>query len=155
MSTSVPATRPDDQEPSASVAVREARAAGGSPLELAARIFAAIEAGDVDTVAALWDEGIAVWHNTDGIEQTKTENLRTLAWMARTTASRSYREVRRHETPIGFAQQHVLHLTFPDGRVADLPAALFVEVRDGRVTRIDEYLDTASVSAAFGPASSS
>jgi ketosteroid isomerase-like protein len=62
--------------------------------------------------------------------------------------------VRRHATPTGFAQQHVLRLTFPDGRTADLPAAIFVEVRDGRVTRIDEYLDTASVAAAFGPAAS-
>ena len=44
----------------------------------------------------------------------------------------------------------MLRLTFDDGRVADLPAAIFVELRDGRISRIDEYLDSAHVAAAFG-----
>lgn len=118
---------------------------------LAGRVFAAIEAGDVDTVASIWADDVAVWHNTDGIEQDRAANLRVLAWMAATTTRRSYRDVRRTIVDGGFHQQHVLHIEFADGRSAELPAALFVRVADGKVTRIDEYLDGVGVGAAFAP----
>lgn len=118
---------------------------------LADRIFAAIEAGDAGSVAACWADDVEVWHNTDGITQTKAENLATLGWMVANTVAREYRDIRRRCHGNGFTQQHVLHLEFADGRSADLPAGLFVEIADGRVTRIDEYLDTAQVAAAFPP----
>ncbi len=114
------------------------------------RVFAAIEAGDVEAVASMWADDIAVWHNTDQIEQSKAANLRTLEWMVAGTASRSYRAVRRTSTTDGFVQQHVLHLELDDGRSVDLPAALFVRIAGGRVTRIDEYLDGAAIARIFG-----
>ena len=49
-------------------------------------------------------------------------------------------------------QQHVLHVEFADGRSADLPACLVVQVADERITRLDEYLDNVGVIAAFGRA---
>ena len=60
--------------------------------EFADAVFDAIESGDVDAIAAMWDD---------------------------------------------------------DGRTADLPAAICVGRRDGKVVRIDEYLDSAHVTAAF------
>jgi ketosteroid isomerase-like protein len=119
---------------------------------LADRIFAAIESGDAETVAAIWADDVVVWHNTDGLEQDKAANLRVLSWMAANTTQRSYRDIRRTVVPGGFVQQHVLHVEFADGRTGDLPAALFVQVADERVTRIDEYLDGAGVAALFTPA---
>jgi uncharacterized protein len=113
------------------------------------RVFAAIEAGDVDAVASMWADDIAVWHNTDQVEQSKAANLRTLDWMVANTVARSYRAIRRTALPDGFVQQHVLHLEFDDGRGVDLPAALFVRIAEGRVTRIDEYLDGAAIAHIF------
>jgi ketosteroid isomerase-like protein len=117
---------------------------------LADRIFAAIEVGDTATIKSIWADDVVVWHNTDGIEQDRRANLRVLDWMVWATTLRSYRNVRRTLVAGGFAQQHVLHVELPDGRTADVPAAVFVEVDDGRVTRIDEYLDGAGIAAAFG-----
>ena len=116
---------------------------------LADRVFAAIEAGDLDAVSSMWADDVEVWHNDDGVVQTKDENLAVLAWLVRRTASRAYLDVVRHVHDGGFAQRHVLRLGFDDGRTADLPAAIFVSVRDGRVARVDEYLDSAHVAAAF------
>jgi len=120
--------------------------------EVADQIFAAIEAGDAGTVASLYADDVIVWHNNDGVEQTKEQNLRVLDWMVRSTTSREYRAVRRFAIDGGFAQQHDLHLEFDDGRTADLPACLVVAVADGLITRIDEYLDGPSAVAAFAPA---
>jgi ketosteroid isomerase-like protein len=117
---------------------------------LADRIFTAIEVGDTATIKSIWADDVVVWHNTDGIEQDRRTNLRVLDWIVWATTLRSYRNVRRTIVAGGFVQQHVLHVELPDGRTADVPAAVFVEVNDGRVTRIDEYLDGVGVAAAFG-----
>ena len=44
--------------------------------EFADAVFRAIESGD-----------IAVWHNTDGVAQTKDQNLAVLGWTIENTAS--------------------------------------------------------------------
>ncbi len=114
-----------------------------SPLEVADRVFAAIQAGDVEAVRALYHPDIRVWHNFDQVEQTRDENLRVLAWMARKLKDRSYDEIRRFETADGFAQQHILRGIAPNGERLECPAAAFCTVKDGKITRIEEYLDTA------------
>jgi ketosteroid isomerase-like protein len=113
--------------------------------EIADRLFAAIEAGDVDAVRAVYDPAAVVWHNNDGVEQTVEQNLRTLAWVIDNLAERSYDEVRRQATSTGFVQQHVLRFTRVDGARQELPACLVVacDHEAGTVTRIDEYIDSA------------
>ena len=118
---------------------------------LADRLLEAIEAGDIDAVAACYADDAVIWHNTDQVEQTKADNLRVLAWLVGHTAVRSYRDSRRTVIDHGFVQQHTLHIGFDDGRTADLPACLVVAVADGLIVRLDEYIDGAAVAATFGP----
>lgn len=118
--------------------------------EVADAVFDAIERGDTESLASLWADDIGVWHNHDQIVQSKDENLAVLAWMIRNTTSVEYRDIARDLTSDGFAQRHTLRITHLDGRTTDLPAALFATVRDGQVTAIYEYLDSAQVTAAFG-----
>jgi ketosteroid isomerase-like protein len=117
---------------------------------LADRLVAAIEAGDVERVAGIYADDAVIWHNTDQVEQRPSENLLVLAWLVKHTASREYREIRRSVIDGGFVQQHVLHVEFADGRSADLPACLVVQVADDHIVRLDEYLDGAAVAATFG-----
>ena len=117
---------------------------------LADRLFAAIEAGDTEAVAACYADDAVVWHNTDQVDQNKADNLRVLSWVIDHTAVRSYRDIRRTVIDHGFVQQHSLHVGFDDGRTADLPACLVVAVADGLVVRIDEYIDGAAVATTFG-----
>ena len=44
-------------------------------------------------------------------------------------------------------QQHILTTRLADGQTFTLPAAMFITVRDGLITRIEEYLDTAQLNA--------
>jgi len=111
-------------------------------LDVADRIFAAIEGGDAATVAAIYADDIVVWHSNDGIEQTKEQNLRVLDWLVRNTTSREYRAIRRYEIDGGFVQQHDLHVELADDRSADLPACVVAMVSGDQITRIDEYIDS-------------
>lgn len=112
---------------------------------LADRFFAAIAAGDVPTVRACYDPAAAIWHNYDQVEQGLEANLAVLGWMGRHVRDISYDEVRRVVIDGGFVQQHVLRGTTESGAALEVPAMLRVYVSDGRVQRIEEYLDTAQV----------
>jgi ketosteroid isomerase-like protein len=114
-------------------------------IEFAERFLGSIERGDIDAVRAMYHPDAKVWHNNDGIEQSVTDNLRVLGWMARTLATRHYRVIRREALPDGFFQQHVLETTLPNGTSWNLDACVVVRVVDGLVVRLDEYLDSAKV----------
>ena len=109
---------------------------------VADRFFAAIERGDVDAVADLYSDDVTVWHNYDGLDQTKAESLRTLGWIASHFGPLRYVDVRRIELADGFWQQHVTELTHR-GAVTRIPAALRAYCRFGRIVRIEEYVDPA------------
>jgi len=116
-------------------------------MELAERFFAAIEAGDVDAARAMYAPDAEIWHNTDGVVQTRNDNVRTLGWMTTNLGGIRYTDVRRSATEDGFVQQHVLVATNRAGHRVEVPACIVISVRDGLVTRLDEYLDSASVAA--------
>jgi uncharacterized protein len=112
-------------------------------LAIAEQLFAAIEAGDVDAVGALYAEDVAVWHNYDNVVQPKAENLATLAWMARRVSGLRYEVQSRVEVPGGVFQQHILRGTAPGGEPLEMPACMRLYISDGLITRIEEYLDPA------------
>ena len=116
-----------------------------SPLDVAERLFAAIGAGNIDGVRDCYADNVVIWHNNDGIEQTRDENLRTLSWVIHNVSDRRYEEIRRQETPTGFVQQHVLRGTTRSGKLLELPACIVCTVVAGKITRMDEYLDSAQM----------
>lgn len=113
---------------------------------LAKAFFDAVERGDIDTVYASYAPNAVIWHNTDGAEQSREDNVETLKGMARRISDRSYQNRRVHVFDGGFAQQHVLHGTrVGDGARLTLPAVIVCQVRDGLIERLDEYFDSAHV----------
>ena len=112
-------------------------------LAMADRFFRAVETGDLETVRSLYTEDVVVWHNDDLVEQTADQNLRVLRWMAKNVQNLRYEEVRRHVTATGFVQQHVVRGIWPTGAALELHACIVFTVRDGRITRLEEYLDPA------------
>lgn len=112
---------------------------------LAARFFGAIERGDLAEVEDCYHHDARIWHNFDRAEQTVAENLSVLRTLCAVVADRRYDVVRRLDTSDGFVQQHVLRGAAPGGELA-LEAMMYVTVRDGRIVRLEEYLDTAQLS---------
>jgi ketosteroid isomerase-like protein len=116
---------------------------------VADQLFTAIEKGDVDAVRSIYSPDAVIWHNNDELEQTVDQNLRVLQWVCDNLAERAYEDVRRQEWDGGFVQQHVLRFT-RDGQRLGVPACIVATVSDGKITRIDEYLDSAHVARITG-----
>jgi ketosteroid isomerase-like protein len=113
--------------------------------------FDAIEAGDIETVRASYAPGVAIWHNTDEVENTRDENLAVLAGLVNRTKSRHYEKRRVNVFPGGFAQQHELRIIRPDGVELTLPACIICKVECGVIIRLDEYFDSARVEQLRAP----
>ncbi|MGI4876726.1 MAG: nuclear transport factor 2 family protein [Janthinobacterium lividum] len=112
-------------------------------LDFAEKFVGAIQSGDVATVRACYAPDAKLWHNTDRIEQTVDQNMAVLDWFVRTLPDRNYRVVRRVALADGFLQQHVLEATLPDGTAWSMDACCVIKIKDGLITRLDEYLDSA------------
>jgi ketosteroid isomerase-like protein len=114
--------------------------------DIADQMFAAIEQGDVDALAAMWADDIAVWRLGGGRERDKTRALAVLDWFVAVTAERRYEVLDRQVFDRGFVQQHLLHARGKAGTELAFRACLVVRVGDdGQITRIDEYLDPADL----------
>lgn len=139
----MPATPAERTTPDAPVAAGET----AGPIEVVAAMFAALEAGDIDAIDRLYADDLVVWTNFAKVEAPKAPSLKLVAWLARSVRGLRYEIVARHEIADGVVQQHILHGTAPDGTELHAPACLVVRVRDGRIVRIDEYLNVADVAA--------
>ena len=115
-------------------------------LTTADKLFAAIERGDLDALAALWSDDIVVWRQGGGRERDKPRALKVIEWFVGATADRRYEVLDRQVFDGGFLQQHVVHATDRAGAPLSFRAALVVKVgADGLISRIDEYLDPADL----------
>lgn len=112
-------------------------------VDLARRFVAAIQAGDADAVRTFYAPDAKIWHNIDDVEQTVDQNLKSLAWFVRTLPDRTYRVQRIAPLPDGFLQQHVLEATLPNGERWAMDACVVVRVENGKIARLDEYLNSA------------
>jgi ketosteroid isomerase-like protein len=125
----------------------EERMTEDQTLAFAEKFMAAIQAGDVDTVRACYAPDAKIWHNNDNLEQSVEQNLKVLGWFMRKLPDRHYRIVRREALKDGFLQQHVLEATLPNGTAWKMAACVVVRIENGKVTRLDEYLDSAQANA--------
>ncbi len=114
---------------------------------LGKRFFDLIEAGDLAGAGNCYADDAVIWHNTDGVAQGKAANLETLKRFTGAFSSIRYDNRRLVAFPGGFAHQHVLKARRADGGEVELAAAIVCEVKGGRITRLDEYFDSAQLAA--------
>ena len=103
-----------------------------------------VQRGDTEAMRACYARNGVIWHNTDGIEQTVDDNIKVLKWFVETLPDRRYTVLRREVIPDGFMQQHILSATLPDGEPWKMDACVIVRMADGKIERLDEYLDSAA-----------
>lgn len=114
------------------------------------RFMAALEAGDRTSIEAIYSDDVRVWHNFTGTEQDKATNVARLeaAWKL---AKLKYDVVERIVLGDRAIQRHTLRFQREGSPDSLLHAALFILVRDGRIARIDEYLDASQSVLAYSP----
>ncbi|MEW4467535.1 nuclear transport factor 2 family protein [Parasphingorhabdus sp. JC815] len=115
---------------------------------MAQQFFDAIEQGDIETMQSSFTADAEIWHNTDEQIVSPAQTAQTLTGLVARIKDRRYADRRLTVYPGGFVQQHVL----TGKRVNDdvevrLPCAIICKVEDGKITRLDEYFDSAHVAA--------
>jgi ketosteroid isomerase-like protein len=99
-------------------------------------------------VGEIYAPDAVIWHNTDRTEKTREQNLAMLAWAVEHVAGLRYEDVRLEPIPGGFVERHVVRGTEKaSGRELVLPAVVVCRVERGRITRLDEYFDSAQAPA--------
>lgn len=113
-----------------------------NPEQVAERFGAAIESLDVDRLRAIYADDVVIWHGATGQAMGPDENCAMLAKLFALVDDFHYENIQRHPIPGGIVQQHVATGRFADGTpLPRLNACMVIKVRDGLITRIDEYFN--------------
>jgi ketosteroid isomerase-like protein len=110
--------------------------------ELCTRYFDAIERRDVAAVEEIYAPGFVFWVNLTGAESAREQNLETLREGYALLRRRSYDDRTIDTFGTGFLVRYSVNVVQHDGRRASFPACIVAQCKAGRITRIDEYMDS-------------
>jgi ketosteroid isomerase-like protein len=105
-------------------------------------LFDAIERGDIDAVDDCYAPDMTLWFNVTGKEISREENLDALAKGRDLHRRRTYDDRVVSTFDDGFVVQYTVNVVAHSGAKVPLSACLVAEVRDGRITKLFEYLDS-------------
>jgi ketosteroid isomerase-like protein len=115
-------------------------------VDVADRLFAAIENSDVAAVDRLWSNDIAVWRVGARRDNAKARAMRVIDWFITATTERHYEILDRRLFDGGFVQQHILHAAGHAGQSISMRVCIVIRVgTNGLIDRIDEYFDPAEI----------
>jgi len=122
-------------------------------VDVAERLFTAIEKSDLAAVDRLWSNDIAVWRVGARRDNDKARAMRVIDWFITATTERHYEILDRQlfgcgssGSVSGFVQQHILHATGHAGQSISMRVCIVVRVgTNGLIDRIDEYFDPAEI----------
>ncbi|MBX3482386.1 hypothetical protein [Phenylobacterium sp.] len=118
-------------------------ASAKAPLDACEKLFSICETGDLDDLRGVLAHGAVVWHNTDEMLVDVEGTVRTLKAIRGAASEFRYVDVNREPPPTSFVQQHTLIVKTPNRSIRDVCCCIGW-VKDGRVTRIDAYHDSAA-----------
>ena len=111
--------------------------------EIAERLFAALAGKDCQAVRSLCSPHLRVRQNNG-----KPIGLETLlkfsGAVGRLVTDFRYGDPVRAATETGFVEEHSVRGTLPSGKTLDFRVCVVADVRDGKVTDVREYFDSAA-----------
>lgn len=107
--------------------------------------FASVERADYAAMRERYAPDATIWHCDGTREQSVEENVTMLTAVSSVLSNLRYEVLRRVETTHGVYSQHVLCGDLPDGTEFRLAAAMFLQVENNRIQRVEEYFDSAQV----------
>ena len=118
--------------------------------ELCERFFDAYENKRADVLDELYSDDCIIWHNVFGKDTTREDNI---AWMRvdKGQRRRTYNDRVINVFHDGFVIQYSLNGVMHNGHVGPaLWICIVGRVRDGKITRIDEYMDSSKFASWAG-----
>ena len=118
--------------------------------ELCERFFDAYENKRADILDELYSDDCIIWHNVFGKDTTREDNIAGMR-ADKGQRRRTYNDRVINVFHDGFVIQYSLNGVMHDGHVGPaLWICIVGKVRDGKITRIDEYMDSSKFGAWAG-----
>ena len=118
-----------------------------SGCEIVRRYNEAWLARDLAATDGFLGEDLILWHNHIGRAFGKAEMLSFVTSALEVLEKVEFRDAVRTATAEGCVQQHRLFCRMVGGGIVDAPQAIVYTVRDGKIRRIDEYVDGPALAA--------
>lgn len=113
---------------------------GGSVID---RMYEALGRGDVDAALDCLTDDARVWHSFDCASHDRAAMRGQWEATVRAFPEQALGDVRREPIEGGFVQRHVWSVKSADGERKAWACCIFVRIEDGRIARLDEYIDRA------------
>lgn len=109
--------------------------------EFVAKVHDAVGSGNVERMREVIAEQATVWENLDGKTRTFADVGRFHAILASKLDGLRFENVRLTPTSRGYIEQHDKILVRKSGEECRSSTCMVVEVEDGRIVKVEEYLD--------------
>ena len=116
---------------------------------IANRLFEAIECADIDGVKQIYAPDVHYWMNFADQSQGLDEILEMTRIFNGKIKDLHYEVEAREFFPGGFVQRCRITGELASGEALAVPLCLVIYVEDGRIVRLYEYLDVASIASVF------
>ena len=120
-------------------------------LDIANRFFNALLAGDATELDSLFAKDATFWQNFSGRDQHRDNFLPGFAKLVGMITDLQFENVRRIGTASGFVEQHTLRGTTASGAALAAHGCFIAQVKDGKIDRVEEYLDGAQLAPLVAP----
>ena len=117
--------------------------------ELANRLFDAIERADIDAVKQVYSPDVVYWMNAMPENQNLEALLNLIPFFHQKVKNLHYEIESREFFQGGFVQRCKIMGELASGEELAVPLCLVIYVEDGRIVRLFEYIDTASMMSVF------
>lgn len=105
--------------------------------------------GDFDALRLMYAPDATVWHNIDDKDKTVEESLAFIGGL-QSVCTRTWNEqTRRTFTENGFVVQHYTCAELKTGEQLRIPSCLVITVRDGKISRVEEYIESRAAAPGF------
>jgi ketosteroid isomerase-like protein len=118
--------------------------------DLCELFFDAYQDGRVDVLDRLYADDCIVWHNVFGRETSGQENLERYPDSYKGQRRRTYNDRIINTFADGFVIQYTLNGVMKTGHKGALWLCIVAKCTDGKITRIDEYMDSSKFAAWMG-----
>jgi ketosteroid isomerase-like protein len=118
--------------------------------DLCNQFFDAYQDGRTDVLREIMSDDCIVWHNVFGRETTRDENLAAYPTSYGGQRRRTYNDRQINCFEDGFVIQYSLNGVMTNGHKGSMWLCIVGRVRDGKITRIDEYMDTTKFAGWMG-----
>jgi ketosteroid isomerase-like protein len=116
--------------------------------DFAEDFFNAICRADVAFLKKAYAPDALIWHNTDMTEKSAEASIGTIQWLIDNISNFRYEDARTIPTATGFVRLHICRGTHKStGRELCVPVACIAEMKNGRITRFEEYFDASQGAA--------